>query len=174
MAVLALVVPLTVQAAQAGDVTFPVLVGTSVWTYTYAQNGQPAKTITPSDRLVLIEAVGLGYAVTDRLRIGFFLQFTEALTNPPPTSSFTGFSVAPSLGYTFWGPLTVAINTNFVLRRNGLSEFGFGLNGNLYAGFPLGAGVSFIGGLSVQQLLSPLTSTALIPFAGLSFKLAEP
>jgi hypothetical protein len=172
VAVLLLGCPLVVHAAE-GDLSMPVLVGTPVWTYTYAQNGQPAKTTTISDRCVLIEATGLFYAVTDRVRLGLTLQFSQALTNPPPASSFTGFSIAPSLGYNFWGPLIVSISPTFVLRRNGVGEFGFIVTGNLYASVPLGAGVAFVAGLSVQNFLTPVLSTALIPFAGLSFKLAS-
>jgi hypothetical protein len=83
VAALVLATPFVVCAAQAGDVTLPVALGTSVWTYTWPQNGKPAKTVTISDRFVLTEAIGLGYAVTDRLRLGFNLNFSEAITNRP-------------------------------------------------------------------------------------------
>jgi hypothetical protein len=172
VALLFLASPLVVHAAQ-GDLSMPVLVGTSVWSYTYAQDGQPAKTTTISDRFVLIEAIGLSYAATDRLRLGFTVQFSEALTNPPPTSSFTGFSIAPTVGYNFWGPFTVSVGPNFILRRGGVSEFGFALNANLFVSLPLGGGVAFVGGLSFQNLLTPMTNTVMIPFGGLSFKLGS-
>jgi hypothetical protein len=172
VALLALTCPLVVRAAQ-GDLTFPVLVGTSVWSYTYAQDGQPARTATISDRFTFIQAVGLGWAATDRLRLGFYLQFSQAITNPPPTSSFTGFSISPSLGYNFWGPFQLSVNPSLILRRNGIGEVGFSLNVNLFAAVPLGAGISLVLGLSCQNLLVPITSTVLIPFGGLSFKLAS-
>ena len=171
--VLTLAIPFTGQAA-AGDLSTPVVLATSVWSYSYPQNGQPGRTATISDRFSLVEAIGLTYAATDRLRLGIYFQFSQAITNPPPTSSFTGFAIgAPSLGYNFWGPLTVSINPNFILRRNGINDFAFGVNGQLSASVPLGAGVAFVLGLSVQNILTPVTSTALFPYAGLSFKLGS-
>jgi hypothetical protein len=171
--VLVLAIPFTGHAA-AGDLSTPIVLATSVWSYSYPQNGQPGRTATISDRFVLVEAIGLTYAATDRLRLGIYFQFGQAITNPPPTSSFTGFSIgAPSLGYNFWGPLTVSINPNFILRRNGVNDFAFGLNAQLSASVPLGAGIAFVVGLSVQNVLTPVTSTTLFPYAGLSFKLAS-
>jgi hypothetical protein len=171
IAVLVLVAPLAVHAAEAGDVTFPVLLGTNVWTHNFAQNGQPAKTVTIADRCVLIESIGAGYYVTDRLRVGFSVQFNEAVTNPPPTSAFTQFSLNPQVNYNFWGPLTVTVGTSFVLRLNGISQFGFAPFGALSAGVPLGAGFSFIGGIAVPFFITPVTSVGLVPFVGFSFKL---
>ena len=173
VAVLVLAIPFTGRAA-AGDLSTPIVLATSVWSYSYPQNGQPGRTATISDRFVLVEAIGLTYAATDRLRLGIYFQFGQAITNPPPTSSFTGFSIgAPSLGYNFWGPLTVSINPNFILRRNGINEFAFGLNAQLSASVPLGAGIAFVVGVSVQNTLTPVTSTALFPYGGLSFKLGS-
>ena len=169
--VLVLVAPLAVHAAEAGDVTFPVLVGTNVWTHNFGQNGQPAKTVTIDDRFVLIESIGVGYFITDRLRVGFSVQFNEAVTNPPPTSAFTQFSLNPQVNYNFWGPLTVTVATSFVLRLNGISQFGFAPFGALSAAVPLGAGLSFVGGIAVPFFVTPVTSVGLVPFLGLSFKL---
>jgi hypothetical protein len=175
--VLVVAIPFTGHAA-AGDLSTPIVLATSVWSYSYPQNGQPGRTTTISDRFSLVEAIGLTYAATDRLRLTIYFQFSQAITNPPPTSSFTGFSIgAPSLGYNFWGPLTVSVNPNFILRRNGMNDFAFGVNAQLSASVPLGAGVAFLLGLSVQNVLTPVTSTTLFPYAGFSFKLgslAEP
>ena len=59
------------------------------------------------------------------------------------------------------------------MRRNGINEFAFGLNAQLSASVPLGAGIAFVVGVSVQNTLTPVTSTALFPYGGLSFKLGS-
>jgi hypothetical protein len=172
VAVLVLVTPLTVHAGP-GDVTIPFLIGPPVWAYTYAQNGQPAKTMTVSDRFSLVESIGVTYGINTVVRVGLSMQFTEALTHPPPASAFTNFALTPTVAFQFWGPLSFAVGPTFQFRRAGVSDFGVALSSNLQASFPIGGGVSIAIGVAVQNLVTPVFTTTVIPYTGLSFKVVD-
>lgn len=160
-------------AAEAGDISFPFMLGTNVYSHRFADYGKPAADRTVADSFALSEFVGAGYFVTNRLRLGLNLQFTEAITEPsaPYPSRFTIFALLPQINYNFWGPLTASIVPTIPLRLDGENQAGFAVQAVLAAALPLGANFSAVVALEVPVFFYPTVSVGITPLIGVSYRL---
>ncbi len=138
--------------ADSGDVTMPMNVGTNVYQYNITKQRSSAIALNPgqagsADGFAVSEFPGIGYFVTDRIRLGMPLQFTEAVF-PVPAPNLPHFGSLPQINAHFWGPLTASLVPSFYPVFDGVSNFHFALQGVLTAGFPLGQG--FTGTVSLE------------------------
>lgn len=164
------------RAAEAGEVTFPFMLGTNLYTHRFAAYGKAAADRTIADTFGFSQFVGAGYFVTDRLRLGLNLQFTEAVTQPTPAypSAFTIFALLPQLNFNFWGPLTASLVPTIPLRLEGEWKAGFAVQAVLAAALPLGAGFSGVVALEVPVFFYPTVSVGLTPLIGVTWRLPRP
>ena len=161
------------RAGEAGEVTFPFMLGASVYSHRFAAYGKAAADRTIADTFGLSQFVGAGYFVTDRLRLGLNLQFSEAVTQPTPPypSAFTTFALLPQLNYNFWGPFTASLVPTIPLRMEGEPKVGFAVQAVLAAALPLGAGFSGVLALEVPVFFYPSVSVGLTPLIGVTWRL---
>jgi hypothetical protein len=159
------------QAAEPGDMSFPFMLGTNVYTHRFGAEGYTATDTTIANSFQLSEFPGAGAFVTPRLRLGLNLQFTEAITNPPAASRFTVFALLPQINYNFWGPLTASLVPSLYARLAGVNEFGFAVQGVFSAALPLGRGFSGVLALEVPLYVVPYVSIGITPLIGFSYHL---
>ena len=164
-----------VLAAQAGDITAPFSIGTNVYTHRYASEGKPAKDTTSKDSFQISEFPGIGYFVTDQLRLGVNLQFTEVVRQPakPLPSRFSSFAILPQINYNFWGPLTASLVPSFATRLGGESQYAFYVQGVLTAAMPLTDRLAATGGFEIPVFLDPYRSIGFTPIVGVSYLVAR-
>ncbi len=161
----------TAVAAEAGDITSPFSLGANVYTHRFAAEGKMAADTTIANGVGLSEFPGIGYFVSDRLRLGLNLQFTEALTNPPQGGAFTTFALLPQINFNFWGPFTASLVPTFVLRLAGVDQFGFNVQAVLAYGVSLGAGFSLQMAVEVPFYFVPMVSVGITPLVGVVYRL---
>ena len=172
LALAILAFPMVARAEQ-GDVTGTFTLGAGALTYNFAEGSRPASLTTLAKTLPLSEFVGAGYFLTDRLRLGLNLQFTEALTvpTPPPPSRFTTFALLPQLSYLFARPFFVSLVAFLPLRFGGVDELGYGVQGVIGAGFPIAKDLSLTAALEVPLILAPVVALGLTPLVGLAYRI---
>lgn len=126
------------------DVTIPMSVGVPVYVYHVASGQTTTVAINPGDKssdnsLKISEFPGIGYDVTNRIRLGLNLQFTELVT-PEPGDNLNIFGFLPQINYKFWGPFTASLVPPFYPVYDGISQFHFAVQGVIGAAYPLGKG----------------------------------
>jgi hypothetical protein len=161
----------TAHAAEPGDVSFPFMLGTNVYTHRFGVDGYSATDTTIANSFQLSEFPGAGVFVLPRLRLGLNFQFTEAITNPPAASAFTVFGLLPQINYNFWGPLTASLVPSFYARLAGQNQFGFAVQGVFSAALPLGRGFSGVLALEIPVYVTPYVSIGFTPLIGFSYHL---
>jgi hypothetical protein len=164
--------------ADEGDVTIPLSVGTNVYTYHVATGENQNIAINPgqtsSDNSFKIsEFPGIGYFVTNQIRLGLNLQFTELVT-PEPGDNLDIFGFLPQVNYKFWGPLTVSVVPSFYPVYDGISQYHFAVQGVLAAGVPIGDGFTATAALEVPVFLKISAATSetvgITPIIGVTYK----
>ncbi|MHB1844174.1 MAG: hypothetical protein ACYCWW_04985 [Deltaproteobacteria bacterium] len=155
--------------ADKGDVTGTVTLGATVLTDSLTSG----KLTTPAQILPVSEFVGAGYFLTDRLRVGMNLQFTEAATEPtpPPPSRFTVFALLPQVNYLFAKPFFVSLVGFVPLRFGGVDQLGFGVQGVIGAGVPIAKDLSLSLAVEVPLVLVPVETLGVTPLVGLAYRL---
>jgi hypothetical protein len=143
-------------------------VGMNVVSY----NFDTSKTTTVGDAAGLSEFVGAHYFFADGWRVGMNLQFTEALTTPPPNGNrFTTFALLPQVGWHFYGPLFAALVFGVLPRTSGGANFDLAVQEVLGAGVPLSDRVSLGGALEVPYNFYIHRTVGLTPLLGLAIRL---
>ncbi len=165
--------PRGAEAAEQGDVTGTFMLGTNLATHLFAQDGKPAHDTTISDTFGLSQFVGAGVFVTDRLRLGLNFQFTETIVQPrkPYPSSFQIFGLLPQINYNFWGPLTASVVPTILLRKDGVNQEAYGVQGVLGWGIPITKGINAVVAVEVPYFWNPRRTIGVTPLAGVSGKL---
>jgi hypothetical protein len=165
-------------AADQGDVTIPISVGTNVWTHHVASGQDTTIAINPGQTsstgsFKLSEFPGIGYNVTDRVRLGLNLQFTELIT-PEPGDNLNTFGLLPQVNVRFWGPLSASLVPSFYPVYDGTSQYHFAIQGVLAAGWAVSGGFRFTAALEVPVFLKISKQTSetigLTPILGFSYK----
>jgi hypothetical protein len=159
-------------AGKAGDVMQTDALGMNVLTYQY--NPGPTKTTTVADAAVLSEFVGAHDYVIDRVRLGMNLQFSEQLSPAPGStdgSRFRTFALLPQIGWDFWGPMFAAFVVTVAPWSSGTSAFGFGFQGLLGVGFPIGDRIKLTAAAEVPFNFVPSRTVGLTPLLGVSIRL---
>lgn len=159
--------------AEAGDVSGTFAVGTSLVAQRFATSTKSAELSTIGDNFSPSEFVGAGYFLTDRLRLGLNLQFTEAVAvpNPQPPSAWTVFSLLPQVSYRFYWDLYAALVGFFPLRYGGVWQAGYGIQLVLGAAIPVAKIVAVTVAVEVPYLAYPVEALGLTPLVGVSVKL---
>lgn len=162
-------------AAEAGDVTVPFSLGTSVYSHQFAAEGKPVKDTTLKNTFQLSEFPGIGYFVTDHLRLGVNLQFTEVVREPakPLPSRYATFAILPQINYNFWGPLTASLVPTFATRLAGEDQYGFAVQGVLTGAAPITDDLNGTLGIEVPLFLRPYVSIGITPLVGVSYLLCH-
>jgi hypothetical protein len=157
------------MAAEQGEVTFPFMLGTNVYSHQFAAEGKKASDKTVADSFALSEFVGAGYFVTRRLRLGMNLQFSEAITNPPSASAFTLYGFLLQINYNFWGPLTASIVPTFLGRYGGVNQFAFNIQAVFAAALRFGHGFSGVLAIEFPVYVYPVVSIGITPLLGFTY-----
>ncbi len=134
-------------------------------------NLSKGKTTSVADQQALSEFVGAHYYVTDKVRVGMNLQFTEVLNPEPTYSRFSKFALLPQVGWNFWGPMFVAGVFTFAPRTQGVSQVDLGLQAVVGAGFRLTDAVKLTVAVEVPWDFSPDEVVGITPLVGVSIKL---
>ena len=170
---LALILAQNARAAEAGDVTIPFSLGTNVYTHQFAGEGKEAKDTTLNNSFQLSAFPGVGYFVTDRLRLGLNLQFTAVVREPakPLPSRYATFGVLPQVNYNVWGPWTVSLVPSFYFRLQGISQYGFALQGVVTYALPLADNFAATASLEVPYYFTPYRTIGITPLIGVVYRL---
>jgi hypothetical protein len=137
--------------------------GVNAVTYTWASGKTPASTITPADKVIQFEQVGIGYWVHPHIRIQLTGMFGETLTGlKPGASSFTLGAIIPCVFYTNGG-FAAGAGPLFAPRAFGTDDFNFGLFSVASYGLQLGRGVSLALAVQVPVMVKRLYSVAVTP-----------
>jgi len=131
---------------------------------------------TVSDQQALSEFTGLHYYISDTVRLGAMLQFTEVLNPTPSYDRFSKFAVLPQVGWNFWGPFYAAGILTLAPRTNGGNNFVMGAQGLVGAAVPVCNRVKLNAALEVPWDFYNATgknqqTIGLTPLVGVSIKL---
>jgi hypothetical protein len=111
------------------------------YTYLGSTAMAPSTSITIADRFSTIEAIGLGYTASKRLRLYLFGIFSETFTGLPATASKLQIGAVAPLGQlTFGGGFTVALGPIYAYRFAGANQSNYGGVFQLGRPFRLGGG----------------------------------
>lgn len=159
-------------AAEKGDVVQADNLGMNMisWNLTKGTN------TTVSDQQTLSEFTGLHYYITDRVRLGAMLQFSEVLNPTPKYDRFSKFAILPQVGWNFWGPLYMAGIVTIAPRTQGGDNMVLGVQYLLGASVPVSKVVRLNAALEVPWDFYNATGknqqvVGLTPLVGVSFKL---
>ena len=154
-------------AAEKGEAVAATNVGMNAVSWNLSQG----TTKTVADQQALSEFVGAHYFVTDTVRVGMMMQFTEVLAPEPKYSRFSKFALLPQVGWHFWGPMYAAAIFTYAPRTQGGANTVLGVQALIGAGFKLTEGVRLNVALEVPYDFHPEHVVGLTPLVGLSFKL---
>ena len=145
-------------------------VGFNVYTHLAASGTQPAADITPSDKAMTFEQVGVGYWVVPWARLQLAAMFGETLTGlKPGASSFTLAAIIPCVVLTSHGFFAGA-GPMIAPRAFGTWDDHFGLF--LVAGYALalGHGVSLALAVQAPVMFVQRESFAITPALVLGYR----
>jgi hypothetical protein len=142
--------------------------GVNVVTYTGASGKTAASTVTPSDKVIQFEQVGVGYWVHPNIRVGLTGMFGETLTGlKPGASSFTLGAVIPCVFYTLGG-FTAGGGPMFAPRAFGTNGFNYGLYTVVSYGLEIVGGLRVALAIQVPIFVEQKDSVAVTPALVLS------
>lgn len=152
LSTMALASPLQAQTVAAPPTPRRLLVhlnlGVPVVTYLGADGARPATTLTPADRLVVLQQLGVGYQVRPTLRVQLTLQMAETLSGLPQGASAWTLGGAIAWAVYTRGPFFAGAGPIVAARSYGEWSPDVGLFTAVGASLPLGAG--FAVGAAVQ------------------------
>lgn len=158
---------LPASAAEKGDVVAAGNLGMNMVSHDFTSG----TTRTVADQAALSEFVGLHYFISDTVRIGAMLQFSEVLAPEPRYSRFSKFAILPQVGWNFWGPFFMAGIFTLAPRTQGTNSPVVGVQYLIGAGFEVARGVRVNAALEVPWDFSPSQVVGLTPLVGMSFRL---
>lgn len=131
------------------------------------------KTKTVSDAQKLSVFTGLLYYVTDTLRLGMNLQFTEQLGPTPPSgqSRFQTFALLPQVGWNFLDPFFAALIFTCAPRNAGEDKLDLGFQLLVGAGVAVSQRVRANLALEIPWNFYIHETLGLTPLAGISVRL---
>jgi hypothetical protein len=139
--------------------------GVNVVTYTQASGKTPSSTVTPGDKAIVFQQIGVGYWVHPNIRLQLTGIFGETLSGlKPGASSFTLGGVIPCVFYTNHG-LFGGLGPLFAPRAFGKDNFNVGLFSVAGYALPLGGGVSLAAAVQVPVMFEQMVSVAVTPAA---------
>jgi hypothetical protein len=137
--------------------------GVNAVTYTAASGKAAASTVTPSDKTILFQQVGVGYWVHPHIRLQVTGIFAETVSGlKPGASSFTLGGVIPCVFYTNGG-FFAGGGPLFAPRAFGANGFNVGIFTLGGYAFQLGRGVSLAAAVQVPVMLAQKDSVAVTP-----------
>jgi hypothetical protein len=142
--------------------------GFNVMTYTAASGNLPSSTVTPADKVIVFQQVGIGYWVHPNVRLQLTGMFGETLSGlKPGASSFTLGAVIPCVFYTNGG-FFAGGGPMFAPRAFGKDDFNFGLFTLAGYAFRLVDGLSLAAAVQVPVMFKQMDSVAITPALVLS------
>jgi hypothetical protein len=156
-------------AAQAGDVIAVNNFGLPLWT----RNFDTSKTTTIDDRVLLSEFMGAHVFVTDKLRVGMMLQWTEQYTGALPGGAdhFTTFALLPQIGWVFLDHFVAAAIFTFAPRSGGKDNLDLGVQGLLGYGLRISRDASLNFAVELPYNFHVAQTVGLTPLLGLTYHL---
>jgi hypothetical protein len=137
--------------------------GFNVMTWTGTSGKIAASTVTPSDKVIQYQQVGIGYWVHPNIRLQLTGIFGETLSGlKPGQSSFTLGGVIPCVMYTNGG-FFAGGGPLFAPRAFGADNFNFGIFSVAGYAVPLGAGLSLAGAVQAPVMFVQKDSVAVTP-----------
>ena len=138
-------------------------VGINAYTYFGAYGKNPSSSVTPADKAMLFEQVGVGYWVHPHVRLQLTGMFGETLSGlKPGASAFTLAGVIPWAVYTA-GPVFAGAGPLFAPRAFGTDDFHFGVFTCGGYGLRLAPGVTLAGAVQVPVMFLQRFSVAVTP-----------
>ena len=159
----------TVHAAQTGDFVQTDNLGMNLITRNFSND----TTKTIANAANLIEFVGLHGYVSDTVRLGLVLQFSERITPAPPegASRLQTFALLPQVGWVFWDPFYTALVFTYAPRTDGIARTTLGLQGVFGATIPISERIKANLALEVPWNFHPAETLGLTPLAGIAILL---
>ena len=143
----------------------------NVYTYLGAQGTSPATNVTPDNRAIIYQQLGVGYFVHPKLRLTLTLQFGETLTGlPDGASHFTLVAIVPWLVFTHRGFFTGAGPVLAPISYGKAPNFDAGIYTATGYTFKLGRGLSLSPAVQAVMMLDQRFSFAVTPTVALAYR----
>ena len=157
------------RAAEAGEVVQADNLGFPLYTYNF-----DTKTGTSIGQKVFVsEFMGAHYFVTDTVRVGMMIQFTEQFAGDlaPGADRFSTFALLPQVGWNFYDHFSAAAIFTYAPRAAGKARYDLGVQALLGYAIPLRDGVAFAAALEVPVNFRLATTLGFTPLVGFSYRL---
>ncbi len=158
------------NAAEAGDVTQTDTFGVVAWNHNFTTG---KTTSLGTGVLPISEFIGAHYYVTDRIRLGMNLQFTDLYAGDPPPKGdhFLTFALLPQIGWNFYKHLFAAAVFTYAPRSYGQDKLDLGVQAVFGNAFPITDWANMTLAIEIPYNFYAAESIAVTPLLGLSFKL---
>ena len=157
------------RAAEQGEVIVVDNVGVPLYTH----NFDTKKDITIGDKLLVSEFMGAHYFITDTIRVGMMVQWTEQYTGEVPAGAdhFTTFALLPQIGWNFYDHFSTAAIFTYAPRAGGKDQLDIGVQALVGYGVPITDHASFNAAVEIPINFKVATTIGITPLVGLSMKL---
>lgn len=157
------------SAHEAGDVIQVDNIGVPLYTHNF-DNG---KDITIGDKMLVTEFMGAHYFVTDKIRVGMMMQFTEQVTGElaPGADHFATFALLPQIGWNFYDHWSAAAIFTYAPRAGGKDQLDLGVQGLIGYSLPITKGASFNAALEVPYNFHLARTIGVTPLVGFTYDL---
>ncbi len=143
----------------------------NVYTYLGPTSTAPATNLTPADRAIIYQQLGVGYFFHPKLRVMLTLQFGETLTGLPANgNTFTLLGIIPWLVFSHRGFYTGAGPVLAPISYGKVPNFDAGIYTATGYSFQLGRGLSLSGAVQAVLMLDQRVSFAITPTVALGYR----
>jgi hypothetical protein len=156
-------------AAEAGDVIAVNNIGVPLYTH----NFDTGKDVGVGDKLLVSEFIGGHYFITDTVRVGMMVQFTEQYTGDVAKGAdhFTTLAFLPQVGWHFCKRLYVAAIFTYAPRAGGKDQLDLGLQALFGGSIPVTKNASLGLALEIPYNFYVNRTVGFTPLVGLTYKL---
>jgi hypothetical protein len=142
----------------------------NAYTYFGATAAAPSLSVTPADRVITFQQIGVGYFIDPSLRVQLTLQFGETWSGLPGGAS--RFTLACAIPWFVWvhGGLFAGAGPILAARSGGKDQLDVGLFTAVGYAFPIGRGFTLGAALQAPMLFAVRFSVAVTPAVMLAYR----
>ncbi len=168
-AVACLAIGAPAEAREAGDVVVVDNFGVPLYTH----NFDTGKDVGIGDKLFITEFLGAHYFVTNTIRVGMMMQWTEQYAGElaPGADHFTTFALLPQVGWNFYDHLSAAAIFTYAARAGGKDQYDLGVQALLGYGLPITKTTSLNFALEIPYNFRLARTIGITPLVGLTMEL---
>ena len=168
-----LAAPAPAEAPPAAEASRPVALPYNVGVPLYTHNFTNGTNVSIADRLAIAEFVGAHYFITEHVRLGMMVQFTEQVTGAPPAGGdrWSTFSLLPQVGWHFYKRLYMAGIFTYSPRSGGKNETDLGVQYLFGGSLPITDYASLGLALEIPVNFKVATTIGFTPLIGLTVRL---